>query len=167
MAIWLNWIHCLFYPSTLGQLENLTLLWSQPNYWFYITVEFENLQFLERLYLSNNSLIGSIPLTLGPLGNLIHLFLDSNQIESHIPLELGDLSNLEALYLSHNKISGLIRPKLFEMDKLYSLYLSSNQLCGSIALNQSYQMSLCHKSLFEPQLVQWNHNFPNWLCQWL
>jgi len=75
-----------------------------------ILAELRNLTRLWRLYLSNNLLIGSIPLTTGQLENLSHIFFQFNQITGPIPLEFENLKSLPKLYLSNNFINSLILP---------------------------------------------------------
>ncbi|KAJ6852919.1 putative receptor-like protein kinase [Iris pallida] len=67
-----------------------------------------HLSFLSSLDLSNNSLSGAIPDT------------------------LGQLRQLATLRLSQNLLSGPIPPSLFNMSSLINIYLTSNNLFGSL-----------------------------------
>jgi Leucine-rich repeat (LRR) protein len=87
---------------------------------------------VKSIYLSENTLIGSIPSSLGNLIYLESLTLYDNQLNGNIPSELGNLSNLGTLNLSNNQLSGDIPPELGNLSNLSYLYLSKNQLSGNI-----------------------------------
>jgi len=90
-----------------------------------------NLTFLNYLDLSNNYLVGPLPL-LGCLQQLQYLFLNNNNLSGIIPDELGNCSNLSMLDLLSNSLFGSIPPKLGLLSNLNYLRLRSNQLEGSI-----------------------------------
>ena len=82
--------------------------------------------------LSNQSLNGSIPNTLGDLTNLTQLNLFKNSLTGPIPAQLGDLANLTNLNLSNNSLTGSIPAQLGDLTNLTSLNLIGNDLSGSI-----------------------------------
>ncbi|RVW12543.1 LRR receptor-like serine/threonine-protein kinase RPK2 [Vitis vinifera] len=81
---------------------------------------------LEHLYLTGNSLSGSIPASLGNCSMLRSLFLSSNKFENEIPSSFGKLGMLEALDLSRNFLSGIIPPQLGNCTQLKLLVLKNN-----------------------------------------
>ena len=87
---------------------------------------------LQRLYLYDNQLTGTIPSELGSLTSLLYLSLWSNQLTGAIPSELGDLTNLQRLYLYDNQLTGTIPSELGSLTSLLYLSLWSNQLTGAI-----------------------------------
>ncbi|KAL5990325.1 hypothetical protein ACLOJK_011223 [Asimina triloba] len=88
----------------------------------------------KELYLSSNSLQGSIPASLGKLFRLRTLNVTNNQLTSSVLEEIGLLSNLEILNLSANKLSGAIPQRLdgCACSKLRCLSMRENYLNGSI-----------------------------------
>ncbi|RWR91793.1 LRR receptor-like serine/threonine-protein kinase GSO1 [Cinnamomum micranthum f. kanehirae] len=88
--------------------------------------QFKNLR---TLVLSNNSLSGSIPPS---LGDIVNLNLDRNSLSCSILPSLGTLLSLEALNLHGNSLSGFIPPYLGSLSSLELLDLHSNKLNGSI-----------------------------------
>ena len=116
-------------PSELTNLSGLEDYWSDV---FTIGVPSED-SGLVYLYLSDNELIGEIPLGLGTLPNLQHLSLSGNRLTGEIPSELGDLSSLQRLYLSDNRLTGAIPSELGDLNDLEVVRLGgSNQLTGCI-----------------------------------
>jgi Leucine-rich repeat (LRR) protein len=97
-----------------------------------IPPELGNLTNLGSLDLYENRLSGSIPAELGNLTNLTWLDFGSNQLSSNIPAELGNLTNLIWLFLSSNQLSGSIPAKFGNLTSLRDLGLTRNQLSGSI-----------------------------------
>jgi len=97
--------------------------------WYGVTCSSGSVQ---KLYLSSNSLSGSIPAELGNLTNLRFLYLNNNSLSGSIPVELGNLTNSTYLYLNNNSLSGSIPAELGNLINLTNLRLSSNSLSGSI-----------------------------------
>ena len=87
------------------------------------------LRHLELLDLSNNSLQGAIPPTLGSLP-LQELDLSKNQLSGALPAELGQLVQLQRLNLSGNReLTGALPATLVNLVNLQSLTLDSTALC--------------------------------------
>ena len=61
---------------------------------------------LSTLSLSRNRFVGTIPIQLALLFNLVRLQLQGNQLVGPIPSELGALLSLEALLLEQNELTG-------------------------------------------------------------
>ncbi|CAB9531663.1 leucine Rich Repeat (Partial), partial [Seminavis robusta] len=87
---------------------------------------------LKRLYLTDNSLVGSIPSHLGLLNDLEYLSIAMNGLEGWIPSELCDLRNLKILVLNHNALEGTILECFEWMTQLERIALSHNQLTGIV-----------------------------------
>lgn len=87
------------------------------------------LSHLQILDLSNNSLLGTIPATLGNLP-LQELDLSKNQLSGALPPELGHLVQLQRLSLSGNAaLTGALPTTLVNLVNLQSLTLDSTALC--------------------------------------
>ena len=85
------------------------------------------------LVLSGKRLSGTLPRLEG-LTSLERVFLVDNQLSGSIPEKLFEgLTSLEQVSLSHNQLSGAIPEKLFEgLTSLMHVSLYKNQLSGSI-----------------------------------
>ena len=87
---------------------------------------------VERLYLHNRGLDGSLPPELGALDDLEVLSLGRNELTGGIPSELGAMRDLERLYLQDNQLTGEIPVEIGSLRSLERLYLWRNQLSGAI-----------------------------------
>ena len=87
---------------------------------------------VEVLNLTENGLLGMIPLEIGNLGNLRILSLSINQLSGEIPSSIGQLKELTTLYLENNQLSGNIPVELGDLTNLTMAYLYNNQLSGNI-----------------------------------
>ncbi|TAH21722.1 MAG: T9SS C-terminal target domain-containing protein [Cytophagales bacterium] len=97
-----------------------------------LPIELGNLASLQYLLLDINQISGSIPTQLGNLTNLINLLLDKNQLSGSIPASLGNLTNLTFLRLYENQLTGSIPIELGNLTNLQQLFLYTNKLTGSI-----------------------------------
>ena len=84
------------------------------------------------LQVAQNELTGSIPSSLGNLGELKTLNLGHNELTGSIPSSLGNLVSLERLTLGYNELTGSIPPSLGNLVGLEWLWLGSNELTGSL-----------------------------------
>lgn len=105
------------------------------------------------IYLSNNSLKGTIPASIGNLGALYYLNLSNNSITGSIPVELGNLKVIRNLDLSVNKLSGLIPVELGNSRTVEYLYLNNNLLTGSIPSELGSDTSLTWLTLNNNKLT--------------
>lgn len=90
---------------------------------------FQNITFLSKLSLQNNSLSGPLP----NLSGLLHIqfvFLSRNHFSGSIPFSYVQLEKLTVLELQENNLQGLIPP--FDQPTLITFNVSHNQLQGEI-----------------------------------
>ncbi|XP_042518502.1 MDIS1-interacting receptor like kinase 2-like [Macadamia integrifolia] len=95
-------------------------------------LNFSSFQYLLRLYLSHNGIMGTIPEDIGMLSKLTHLYLSWNSISGKLPSSLANLTGLLELDVSCNEISGEIPPTIGKLSNLNFLCLSQNRINGSI-----------------------------------
>ncbi len=99
------------FSGTIPKLElpSLELFYAYNN--SLLTSGLENLSgsaALKKLKLSNCSLTGEIPTTLGSLTNVEVLYLNGNQLTGTVPSEFQELTVLEELRLDGNDLSGAV-----------------------------------------------------------
>ncbi|XP_063941658.1 probable LRR receptor-like serine/threonine-protein kinase At3g47570 [Daucus carota subsp. sativus] len=107
---------------------------------------------MERLYMQDNSIYGSIAPEIEKLVNLIYLDFRDNFLTGSIPQSIGKLSKLGGLYLSGNNISGVIPTSISNITQLFALAVQNNQLEGSIPtqlfnISTLGEVSLAHNRL--------------------
>ena len=88
------------------------------------------------LGLGGNNLVGTLPVALGNLDQMLYLFLWGNQLRGSIPASLGSLTYLQErsrprCTLAITRLTGSI-PDLSGLTNLQLLYMWGNQLSGSI-----------------------------------
>ncbi|CBI18033.3 unnamed protein product, partial [Vitis vinifera] len=96
------------------------------------SVEYSPLTSLQFLNMSRNSLIGSIPESIGELKTLHVLDLSNNQLNGSIPFEIRGAVLLKELKLEKNFLTGKIPTQIEKCKSLTSLILSQNHLTGPI-----------------------------------
>ena len=132
-------------PADLGRLEALEKLYLNDNQLVgSIPPELGNLSNLTVLNLSGNELSGNLPEALGNLTSLKSMVLDGNRLSGRIPFQWGDfgsLTSLTYLDLSHNLLSGNIPWQMGNRRTLTHLYLDNNNLSGGIPVAGSVQGS--------------------------
>ncbi|KAI3739875.1 hypothetical protein L2E82_30287 [Cichorium intybus] len=88
---------------------------------------------LQRLWLTNNKLVGRLPKWLGELGNLEELELDYNRLEGPIPVSLGSLQRLTSIGLAGNKLNGTVPESFGQLSELTNFDVSFNDLTGIVS----------------------------------
>ena len=96
---------------------------------------------MKSLNLGHNSFAGTIPVSLGKLGDLEYLSLQSNSISGFLPSSLANMRSLTTVNIASNEISGVL-PDISELDWLRSLVLAQNKLDGSIPESYTLLRSL-------------------------
>uniref|UniRef100_A0A5B7AN44 Protein kinase domain-containing protein n=1 Tax=Davidia involucrata TaxID=16924 RepID=A0A5B7AN44_DAVIN len=82
--------------------------------------------------MSRNSLIGSIPASVGELRTTLVLDLSHNRLNGSIPSQIGGAVSLLELRLEKNFLTGIIPTQIEKCSSLTSLILSQNNLTGPI-----------------------------------
>ncbi|GAB2213038.1 hypothetical protein Drorol1_Dr00021053 [Drosera rotundifolia] len=158
----------------LSKLQKLTLYGNRLTGDISVLV---NLTSLERLSLSNNSFVGTIPDTIGRLEHLAFLGLGENNLSGRIPPSLYNLSaliylridgnmlegslhqdiglmlpRLHVAYFHYNSFSGLLPSSLSNLSKIQTLDLSNNNFSGEIPLNGESSSGLSKLNLYSNNL---------------
>ncbi|XP_059310628.1 receptor-like protein 9DC3 [Lycium ferocissimum] len=108
-------------------------------------------QDLKQLYLSQNSLNGSIPSWMLSLPSVIHLWLGRNRFSG--PLPEFKTNSLERLDMSHNQLNGPIPQSLRDLVNLTDVILGQNNLSGEVgsemfsSMTNLYYLDLSHSGL--------------------
>ena len=124
-------------------------------------VELDDAGCVMLLNLNNNNLVGTLPVELGNLNNLISLSLSyNNNLTGTIPNSLANLSNLQVLRLESNDLSGTIPTWLGNLQDLYLLQLGFNELTGIIPDELSTLTNLHILSIKHNELTG---SIPTWL----
>ncbi|XP_008226592.1 PREDICTED: receptor-like protein 2 [Prunus mume] len=89
--------------------------------------------------LSNNNIVGDIPIEVGQLQLLHGLVLRANNLSGIIPDHISNLKNLEVLNLSMNHLSGIIPSSLASLTFLKEFNVSYNNLQGPIPTSTQLQ----------------------------
>ena len=113
-----------------GALEEISL--SNNQIIGSIPVEIGRLSRLRTLDISNNAINGSLPASVSNLSSLVLLNLESNNLDNQIPENLDRLRNLSVLNLRRNQFSGNISATIGHISTLTQLDLSFNNLNGEI-----------------------------------
>ncbi|KAL4385606.1 hypothetical protein GQ457_15G005490 [Hibiscus cannabinus] len=122
-----------------------------------ISLDWQNLQKLVVLDLTNTSLTGEIPESLSGLNRLRHLGLGNNNLTGNLPPKLASLPDLNALYLNGNNLTGVLPfSQVFygKMGKRFGAWNNPN-LCypvGSMtATNAPYGVKPCQRGVSLPE----------------
>ncbi|XP_024984273.1 probable LRR receptor-like serine/threonine-protein kinase At3g47570 [Cynara cardunculus var. scolymus] len=121
-------------PSGLSNCRGLQLLdLSRNNLSGHIPKEIFGLSSLTvGLDLSDNRFVGSLPIEVGALQNLVFFDVSNNMISGVIPVSLGACTSLVVLAMAGNTIEGEIPTSFRSLRGLEALDLSTNNLTGRI-----------------------------------
>ena len=123
-------------PTSLSELSNLTYF-SFPFNEIRGTIPDDvnvTLHGLKKLNMEGNLINGTIPTTIGLLGDLTSLSFGENNLVGTLPSELGLLQKLTSLKLFNNILSGNIPTELRNLQNLMVLNLAGNNFTGSPAI---------------------------------
>ncbi len=115
---------------------------------------------MSTLKLSNNSLIGKLPMNIYELSNLDILDCDTNLFSGTLSHAIGQLSNLQYLILRQNKFNGTIPSTIGNLSQLVYLRLSYNNFEGSIPYSLKEIKSLAFLSISSNKFTGL---IPSWL----
>ncbi|XP_024965055.1 piriformospora indica-insensitive protein 2-like [Cynara cardunculus var. scolymus] len=144
----------LFENNSLSSLEHLALV-SNPSLHGSIPSSLGHIQGLKILSLSQNNLTGEIPDEICGLVNLQELDLSYNQITGSVPQEIGSLTSLTIFDLSYNMLQAQLPSSFGQLQSLQKIDLGSNDLTGRIPqelgnLSKLVLLDLSHNSLSGP-----------------
>ncbi|TKW19551.1 hypothetical protein SEVIR_4G027600v4 [Setaria viridis] len=97
------------------------------------------LYLMKSIDLSDNELMGEIPLEIGALLQLKNLNLSRNRLSGHIPETVSRMGSLESLDLSWNQLSGVIPQSMASLHLLSHLNVSYNNLSGKVPPSSQLQ----------------------------
>ncbi|XP_071735964.1 uncharacterized protein [Rutidosis leptorrhynchoides] len=144
----------LFENKSLSSLEHLALV-SNPSLHGTIPSSLGLIQTLKVLSLSQNMLSGEIPKEICELVSLEQLDLSYNLLTGSIPQEIGGLKSLTIFDLSYNMIGGQLPSSLGQLQYLQKIDLGYNVLNGKVPqeignLSNLVLLDLSHNFLSGP-----------------
>ena len=116
---------CSWYGLPLNDCHNgiaSSLDLSENNLVGEIPLELMSMRFLQGINFSGNSLYGVIPSEIGRLEFLELLLLDNNFLRGRFPNELGDISTLKQLTLNSNQLKGEVPGSVCSLPGLIELW---------------------------------------------
>ncbi|KAJ0966684.1 hypothetical protein J5N97_023601 [Dioscorea zingiberensis] len=97
-----------------------------------IPISICNFRLVQVIDISNNFISGELPSCWANLIYLVALKLENNKLSGEIPASMGSLRLMEVLHLGNNNLSGEIPLPLRKCKILVTLDLGSNKLSGNI-----------------------------------
>ncbi|GMN38839.1 hypothetical protein TIFTF001_008064 [Ficus carica] len=121
-------------PNEISNMKCLTLLDLSTNKFTGLLVKpLEKLSSLEQMVLSNNPIGGDLKsLEWEKLEKLAILELSNTSLGGQIPESISELKRLRFLGLSDNNLSGNLSPRLAKLPCVGALYLNGNNLTGEL-----------------------------------
>ncbi|EEF37998.1 serine-threonine protein kinase, plant-type, putative [Ricinus communis] len=149
-------------PVEIGYLKNLTLLDLRNNKFSGgLTKSLQEMFSLEEMALSNNPIHGDLhAIEWQKLQNLVILDLSNMALAGEIPISITKLKKLRFLGLSNNNLTGNISAKLATLPCVSALYLNGNNLTGALQFSEEFYKNLGSR------FGAWNNPnlcFPVWL----
>ncbi|KAL6657785.1 hypothetical protein ACP70R_005565 [Stipagrostis hirtigluma subsp. patula] len=118
---------------------------------------------LQKFFLSDNQLSGSIPSTLSSLTLLTSMSLNNNHLVGEIPDVFSALTGLANLDFSSNNLTGPLPPSMGNLTALTSLHIQNNQISGTLNVLQDlpFQDLNIENNLFSGPVPVKLLNLPN------
>ncbi|XP_034212786.1 receptor-like protein 2 [Prunus dulcis] len=143
----------VYEPNITSQVDNTSYEYELPFYFgpvvrnpnYYLSSKISS--YPATIDLSNNNIVGDIPIEVSQLQLLHGLVLHANNLSGIIPDQISNLKNLEVLNLSMNHLSGIIPSSLASLTFLKEFNVSYNNLQGPIPT--STQLQSFNASAFE------------------
>lgn len=132
---WLNPIsECYWKGITCNIRKEVTMLWLTDNFLVgALPLELAHLSALDTLTLNDNEISGTLPSPyFTQLTDLRQISLYNNRLSGTIPEEMYDLSSLEYIGLQENILHGTISSKIGKLKSMHTFYLHGNRLTGMI-----------------------------------
>jgi len=108
--------------------------------WYGVTLRSDGR--VEEIELSNNSLFGPLPNSLGNLTELVDLKLNGNRVTGTLPSVIGNLTDLEIFWVANNEMVGSIPSSIGNLINLSSLFIDDNQFSGTLPTEMENLVSL-------------------------
>lgn len=119
--------------NLINQLQIINLQDTDPFFVRQFPSNIVNLTHLERVFLTNNGIIGQIHPEVGNLTEMQIFYLENNQLTGTIPTEFGKLTNMTDLYLGQNpNLGGVIPTELGNLPLLETLSLYNCSLSSTL-----------------------------------
>ncbi|XP_078179112.1 receptor-like protein 6 [Carex rostrata] len=132
---------------------------------------YAGLGYLSKIDLRNNSLSGTIPISLFSLPSLQSLVLSQNQLSGNLPEFSKGSPVLQTIDISSNNLQGPLPSSIFKLSQLNVLNLASNNFTGMLYLDSLwYLKNLTSIDLSNNMLsvtdgvignISWYTSFPN------
>ena len=155
-------------PENIGNLTELTwLTFANPKATTLgkggIPDSIGNLHKLQHLQITDCSIGGTLPDTLGDIGeSLVDLSLDRGHFTGTLPASIGKLTNLTRLTVQNNDLTGTIPDSFTQLKNLQTFDTKFNRLTGAIPKMAFGGMTFCSvggcsskNSPFEPDCNNW------------
>ncbi|KAM4114663.1 hypothetical protein ACJW30_04G086000 [Castanea mollissima] len=128
-------------PSTIGSLKNLTLMdLGRNNFSGGLVQLLQEMVSLKEMVMSNNPLLGGNlnGIQWQNLQNLEFLDLSNMGLTGNIPESMTELKRLRFLGLHNNNLSGSLSPRLASLPCISALYLYGNDFAGKLEFSEGF-----------------------------
>ncbi|KAF3437309.1 hypothetical protein FNV43_RR20062 [Rhamnella rubrinervis] len=127
-------------PTELGRLKNLTLLDLGSNKFsggLLLAQSLQEMVSLEEMVISNNPIGGDLmSIEWENLQNLEILDLSNTALSGNIPESMAEMKRLRYLNLEKNNLSGTVSQKLGSLPSISTLYINGNNLTGELGFSE-------------------------------
>ncbi|PON62068.1 LRR domain containing protein [Parasponia andersonii] len=127
-------------PGEIGELKNLTLLdLGSNNFSGGLVQSLGEMVSLKEMVLSNNPVEGDLNnIQWEKLQSLEVLDLSNTGLRGNIPESLAEMEKLRFLGLNYNSLSGTVPPRLATLPCISTLYLGGNNLTGELGFSGEF-----------------------------